>query len=176
MLLNKITSTSSLLIRRIGIQTTSKRLISQSIYRLSQENNNNKKPVHQFQDPFPNLSIRHAPNMDTETPYPNLPPIPRPNENEEKKRARLIYQSRKRGILETDLLLSTFSKQYLPQFTMEQLIEYDQLLDEPDWDIFYWSTYKKDRPLKWKDSKVLDMICEHAKNKEKKVLRMPDLS
>ncbi|CAO3588231.1 unnamed protein product [Absidia cylindrospora] len=114
--------------------------------------------------------------MDIETPYANLEPIPRPNESEEKKRARLLYQFRKRGILETDLLLSTFAKLHLTTFTMAQLEEYDSLLDEPDWDIFYWATFKKPHPEKWKNSKVLEMICQHAKNKDKKVLRMPDLS
>ncbi|CAO3641935.1 unnamed protein product [Cunninghamella echinulata] len=177
MSLFKITTySSSSLLQRLRLQSSSslsKRMFSQSIMYMKQDD---KKPVHKYQDPFPDLAIRHSPDMDMDTPYPNLPPIPRPNESESKKRARLIYQSRKRGILETDLLLSTFSQQYVPSFTMEQLIEYDQLLDEPDWDIFYWSTYKKERPQKWKQSKVLDMVCEHAKNKEKKVLRMPDLS
>ncbi|KAI8146879.1 Flavinator of succinate dehydrogenase-domain-containing protein, partial [Fennellomyces sp. T-0311] len=104
-----------------------------------------------------------------------LPPIPRPNEPLEKKRARLVYQSRKRGILETDLLLSTFASKYLKDFTMEQLQQYDKLLDEPDWDIFYWATDKKTVPEYLKDSPVLEMIRKHAKNEAKVVLRMPDL-
>ncbi|KAI8073951.1 Flavinator of succinate dehydrogenase-domain-containing protein [Gongronella butleri] len=137
---------------------------------LEKSSNNNK-----YNDPFPNLAIRHSPEMDIETPYPNLPPIPRPNESQEKKLARLVYQSRKRGILETDLLLSTFSQRYLHKFSLAELEEYDKLLDEPDWDIFYWATAKKERPDRWKKSKILDMVCEHSKNKEKKVLRMPDL-
>ncbi|KAF8915463.1 hypothetical protein BGZ52_000590, partial [Haplosporangium bisporale] len=46
-----------------------------------------------------------------QTPYTNLPPLPRdPDESLQTIRARLTYQSRKRGILETDLLLSTFAK------------------------------------------------------------------
>ena len=36
-------------------------------------------------------------------------PIPRTGETIEKMRARLVYQSRKRGTLESDLLLSTFA-------------------------------------------------------------------
>ncbi|KAG7704158.1 hypothetical protein KL950_004485 [Ogataea haglerorum] len=36
-------------------------------------------------------------------------PLPRINESIEKKRRRLLYQSRKRGILESDLLLSRFA-------------------------------------------------------------------
>ncbi|CAO3648177.1 Flavinator of succinate dehydrogenase-domain-containing protein [Mucor lusitanicus] len=127
------------------------------------------------EDPFPDLAIRHSSEAALDSSYPNLPPIPRPNEETENKRRRLTYQSRKRGILETDLLLSTFAKVWLPQFNREQLEEYDKLLDEPDWDIFYWSTNKKPVPQKWQNSKVLEMITQHAKNEDKKVLRMPNL-
>lgn len=126
-------------------------------------------------DPYPDLAMRHSSEAALDSSYPNLPPIPRPNEETENKRRRLTYQSRKRGILETDLLLSTFAKIWLPKFTLEELIEYDKLLDEPDWDIFYWATNKKPIPEEWKDSKVLEMIRQHAKNEDKKVLRMPDL-
>ncbi|KAG0163990.1 succinate dehydrogenase assembly factor 2 [Apophysomyces sp. BC1034] len=129
----------------------------------------------QSEDPYPDLRIRHAPQMDIDSPYPNLPPIPRPEESLENKRARLTYQSRKRGILETDLLLSTFAKEHLANFGMDDLMEYDRLLDEPDWDIFYWATNKKTLPERWQKSKVLDMIREHSKNEKKVVLRMPDL-
>lgn len=49
-------------------------------------------------------------------------------------------QSRKRGILESDLLLSTFADSYLGEMTPKQLEEYDHFLDENDWDIYYWAT------------------------------------
>lgn len=39
---------------------------------------------------------------------------------------RLIYQSRKRGMLENGLLLSTFAKKYLNDFDDEQLRLYDR--------------------------------------------------
>ena len=51
-----------------------------------------------------------------------------------------LDQSRKRGILETDLLLSTFADTFLADMTMEQLRQYDIFLDENDWDIYYWAT------------------------------------
>jgi succinate dehydrogenase flavin-adding protein (antitoxin of CptAB toxin-antitoxin module) len=51
-----------------------------------------------------------------------------------------LDQSRKRGILETDLLLSTFADAYLADMTPEQLKQYDRFLDENDWDIYYWAT------------------------------------
>lgn len=49
-------------------------------------------------------------------------------------------QSRKRGTLESDLLLSTFAAKSLPTMTPEQMRQYDLFLDENDWDIYYWAT------------------------------------
>ncbi|KAL1974876.1 hypothetical protein VTN31DRAFT_5080 [Thermomyces dupontii] len=67
-------------------------------------------------------------------------PIRRQGEDISTMRARLLYQSRKRGILETDLLLSTFADAHLGNMTREQLEQYDRFLDENDWDIYYWAT------------------------------------
>ena len=105
-------------------------------------------------------------------------PIKRTGESEEVKRARLLYQSRKRGILEADLLLSRFAKKHLDKMTFADMTEYDSLLDEPDWDIYYWATENYEvtpLPEKWKNSKILKMLQEDSKNKEKEVIRMPDL-
>lgn len=49
-------------------------------------------------------------------------------------------QSRKRGILETDLVLSTFADAQLHGMDRAQLEQYDLFLDENDWDIYYWTT------------------------------------
>ena len=51
-----------------------------------------------------------------------------------------IDQSRKRGTLESDLLLSTFADANLASMTETQLRQYDLFLDENDWDIYYWAT------------------------------------
>jgi succinate dehydrogenase assembly factor 2 len=42
-------------------------------------------------------------------------------------RARLMYQSRKRGTLESDLLLSTFARDVLAGMGEEELREYDKV-------------------------------------------------
>ena len=81
----------------------------------------------------------HKTPIDTEIKL-KIQPIVRTGETIEVKRARLLYQSRKRGILESDLLLSRFADKYLKTMTMEELDEYDKLLDEADWDIYYWAT------------------------------------
>ncbi|KAF2971267.1 hypothetical protein GQX73_g2300 [Xylaria multiplex] len=76
-----------------------------------------------------------------------IEPLRRVGEDEKTMRARLVYQSRKRGILETDLLLSTFADQNLPTMTREQMTEYDLFLDENDWDIYYWATQEEPAAL-----------------------------
>lgn len=83
------------------------------------------------------------------------PPLDRTGESPETMRARLIYQTRKRGILETDLLLSTFARDFLPSMSVEEMKVFDKLLDEPDWDIYYWSIEKRPAPERWANSELL---------------------
>lgn len=107
-----------------------------------------------------------------------IEPLPRVGEKPETKRARLLYQSRKRGILETDLLLSRFAEKYLKTMTLEEMEEYDQLLDLPDWDIYYWATNNENMkpcPEKWKTSEIMAKLKEVAQNKKRDLLRMPEL-
>lgn len=49
-------------------------------------------------------------------------------------------QSRKRGTLESDLLLSTFADAKLATMSLSLMKQYDIFLDENDWDIYYWAT------------------------------------
>lgn len=79
------------------------------------------------QDPYV-LPLSHEATSESyikETPLP--PRIERHNESIESLRARLVYQSRKRGMLEGDLLLSTFAAENLPHMTQEELLEYDRV-------------------------------------------------
>jgi succinate dehydrogenase assembly factor 2 len=50
-----------------------------------------------------------------------------------------------------------------------------QLLDEPDWEIYYWATQKKPAPDKWDNSQILTLLRKHVKNEGKVIMRMPDL-
>jgi Flavinator of succinate dehydrogenase len=82
-----------------------------------------------FTDPFP-LPLSSKSFAEQE-PIPEdilPPPIPRPNESLDALRSRLNYQSRKRGTLESDLLLSTFAKENLPLMSREQLEEFDKVI------------------------------------------------
>ncbi|XP_057669500.1 succinate dehydrogenase assembly factor 2-A, mitochondrial-like [Diorhabda carinulata] len=107
--------------------------------------------------------------------------IPRPpsreNEPIEQRRARLVYQSRKRGMLENDLLLSTFVAKYLKSFDETQLEKYDRLINGPsnDWELYYWATNLKETPIEHNHD-VMDLLKYHCKNLNKEPrIRQPDL-
>ncbi|KAK3955339.1 Flavinator of succinate dehydrogenase-domain-containing protein [Pseudoneurospora amorphoporcata] len=75
-----------------------------------------------------------------------IEPLRRVGEDPATMRARLLYQSRKRGTLESDLILSTFAQSHLQSMSPEQLKQYDLFLDENDWDIYYWATQEPPLP------------------------------
>lgn len=102
------------LLRSIPRLTRSSRLVSTSVVR--------------HKDPWP---LPHTPEhlASTASPPDTPPPapLPRPGETVETMRARLVYQSRKRGTLESDLLLSTFAKEQLSQMNEAELKEFDRV-------------------------------------------------
>ncbi|XP_053680998.1 succinate dehydrogenase assembly factor 2, mitochondrial [Anopheles nili] len=108
-------------------------------------------------------------------------PIPeykeKKNEPLQLKKSRLLYQSRKRGMLENGLLLSTFAAKHLSGMDAAQTKLYDRLINLPtnDWDIFYWATGVKPTPSEY-DNEVMNMLKEHVKNtnREQRFIQ-PDL-
>jgi len=90
------------------------------------------------------------------------------HEASEEKRQRLLYQSRKRGILENGLLLGSFADKYLDSMSEEEMALYDRLINLPsnDWEIYYWATGAKPTPDEF-DNELMDKLKEHAKNKDK---------
>uniref|UniRef100_A0A667WT78 Succinate dehydrogenase assembly factor 2, mitochondrial n=1 Tax=Myripristis murdjan TaxID=586833 RepID=A0A667WT78_9TELE len=83
------------------------------------------------------------------------------------KRRRLLYESRKRGMLENCILLSLFAKRYLNTMSETQLQQYDRLINEPsnDWDIYYWATEAQPTPDVYQ-GEVMDMLKEFTKNRD----------
>jgi succinate dehydrogenase assembly factor 2 len=127
-------------------------------------------------DPWPMPHTpEHISSTATPTDLPAPEPLPRTGESLETTRARLVYQSRKRGTLESDLLLSTFAQENLGTMNAAELSEFDKLMDEADWDIYYWATGKRSPPERWGKSKILEKLRVHARNEGKVVRRMPDL-
>ncbi|KAJ1914864.1 Succinate dehydrogenase assembly factor 2 mitochondrial [Mycoemilia scoparia] len=104
-----------------------------------------------------------------------IQPIDRSHEQTEVKRRRLVWQTRKRGILESDLLLSTFASKSLPTMSHKELEEFDQLLDHMDWDIFHWASGAKAAPEEVKSMSIFKKLEEHCQSRTNKGVRMPDL-
>ncbi|XP_065070522.1 succinate dehydrogenase assembly factor 2, mitochondrial-like [Rhopilema esculentum] len=99
------------------------------------------------------------------------------NEDLQKKRARLFYQSRKRGMSENGLLLSTFATLQLHKLEERLLDQYDKLINKPsnDWEIFYWMTEKKPTPDEY-NNEIMNMLKKHAKNEKMEMRhKQPDL-
>jgi succinate dehydrogenase assembly factor 2 len=63
-----------------------------------------------------------------ELPYPK--PLERKGESLETMRARLVYQSRKRGTRETELLLSTFVQENLNDMSPGEMAQVDKVSDQ----------------------------------------------
>lgn len=106
------------------------------------------------------------------------PYIERQNEDLVDKKARLLYQSRKRGMLENGLILSTFAGKYLNRFDEAQLKLYDKLINMPsnDWDLFYWATGVKETPHEFQNE-IMELLKRHVKNELKETrFTQPDLN
>ena len=54
------------------------------------------------------------------------------------RRKRLLYQSRYRGCLESDLLFGSFAARHLSALSAVQLDRYEALLEESDQDLLAW--------------------------------------
>jgi succinate dehydrogenase assembly factor 2 len=57
-------------------------------------------------------------------------------------RSRLYYQSKKRGILENDILLGGFADSQLNNLSEVELREYDKIIngEHMEWDLYYFMT------------------------------------
>jgi antitoxin CptB len=62
------------------------------------------------------------------------------------RRKRLLYQSRYRGRLESDLLFGTFAARHLAALSAVQLDRYEALLEESDHDLFAWISGQRPVP------------------------------
>lgn len=79
-------------------------------------------------------------------------------------RSRLIYQSRKRGILENCIIFTSFSDKYLKTFDCAQLQMYDALINSKhnEWDLYAWVIGSKPVPQEF-DNNVMNLLKHHIK-------------
>ncbi len=64
----------------------------------------------------------------------------------ENTRKRLIFRSEHRGTKEMDLLLGSFAKKHVPDFSEDELVQYEELLKENDPNLYNWITGKEEAP------------------------------
>lgn len=78
-------------------------------------------------------------------------------------RSRLIYQSRKRGILENCIIFTTFADKYLNTFDSAQLQKYDALINSSfdEWDLYAWAIGAKPVPEEF-DNDVMRLLKNHV--------------
>lgn len=62
------------------------------------------------------------------------------------RRKRIIYRSKQRGWLEVDLLLGTWAVKHVPDLTVEELDQYETILNRETMDIFNYITGKEAPP------------------------------
>lgn len=60
-------------------------------------------------------------------------------------RSRLYYQSKKRGILENDILIGGFADSHLKALNETELREYDKIINGEymEWDLYYYLSGKR---------------------------------
>merc|ERR1711879_12317 len=89
-------------------------------------------------------------------------------EEREIKAKRLLWQSRKRGISENDLLLSTWFKENEPNLSSGELDTYSNLInsDVNEWDLFYWISKTKPVPEEY-DTSVMHSLQKHCANEKR---------
>jgi len=56
----------------------------------------------------------------------------------ETRRRRLKFRAWHRGIRETDLIMGRFADAHIESFTVEEMIDFERLLEIPDHDILAW--------------------------------------
>eukprot|EP01090_Pellita_catalonica_P002010 TRINITY_DN11697_c0_g1_i1.p1 TRINITY_DN11697_c0_g1~~TRINITY_DN11697_c0_g1_i1.p1 ORF type:complete len:139 (+),score=15.98 TRINITY_DN11697_c0_g1_i1:65-481(+) len=83
------------------------------------------------------------------------------SENLSGERRKLLYRSRERGMLETDLILGTFALENLASLTEEEATQYSDLIDELDPDIWNWITKRAEVPAKHQNN-IMTRLQAHA--------------
>lgn len=89
----------------------------------------------------------------------------------EAKRSRLLYQSKKRGVLENDILLGEFADQMLQKMSLKQLMRYDEIINgkHMEWDLYYYVSGRKNVPEDLKSCEVFQLLLDFVKKRTENV-------
>lgn len=83
-------------------------------------------------------------------------------------RSRLIYQSRKRGILENCIIFTSFADKHLKTFDSGQLQKYDALINSrfDEWDLYSWAIGAKPAPEEFNND-IMSLLKNHVLNQDR---------
>lgn len=82
------------------------------------------------------------------------------SENIENMRKRLIFRSWHRGTKEMDLIMGSFADRYVPDFSEDELAQYDEILNCSDPDLYNWITGQEEAPAN-QVSPVMERLLRH---------------
>ncbi|WP_395463035.1 succinate dehydrogenase assembly factor 2 [Wolbachia endosymbiont of Cantharis cryptica] len=74
-------------------------------------------------------------------------------------RRKLMYRSWHRGCKETDMLLGYFALKYLDKFSLNELIEYEKIVDLDDYELYCYITRKTNLPPNLNSEMVNLIAC-----------------
>ncbi|MDG7055927.1 MAG: succinate dehydrogenase assembly factor 2 [Wolbachia endosymbiont of Meromenopon meropis] len=77
-------------------------------------------------------------------------------------RKKLIYRSWHRGCKEFDLLFGCFALKHLHEFSIDQLTEYENIINLDDYELYYYVIRKLSIPCNL-DGKVMNLIVRFIK-------------
>ncbi|NUY39843.1 succinate dehydrogenase assembly factor 2 [Wolbachia endosymbiont of Litomosoides brasiliensis] len=77
-------------------------------------------------------------------------------------RKKLTYRSWHRGCKETDILLGHFVLKYLDKFSLDELIEYEKIVDLDDYELYCYITCKVNLPSNL-SSEMVNLIAHFIK-------------
>lgn len=78
----------------------------------------------------------------------------------EEKRKRLIFRSWHRGTREMDLIMGGFADKHVPDFTDDELEFYEEVLQNPDPDLYDWITGRVDVPANL-NNPIIERLLRH---------------
>ncbi|WFW29738.1 MAG: succinate dehydrogenase assembly factor 2 [Wolbachia endosymbiont of Menacanthus eurysternus] len=78
-------------------------------------------------------------------------------------RRKLVYRSWHRGCREMDLFLGHFAVKYLDRFSLDELIEYEKIINLDDYELYCYIFFRVDLPFNL-DIKMMGLIINFIKN------------
>jgi len=82
------------------------------------------------------------------------------------KRKKLIFRSWHRGTQEMDIIMGRFADDFIPKCSQADLEVYEELLNEPDPDLYNWISGKEPVPAN-KHSSIMEQLLTHHENWQK---------